>query len=230
MAVRASPVEEEEKVVHQDIATLRPMEWINDNIVNFVGKVVIQPWRGRGAAKVHVSSSHLMDRLLRAADPTTHYDFAAVGGWRDKVPGGISSLDEIFIPVNPDGNHGNFIHVRVQEKMIELWDSLGPQASNAKYLAAAEKFVKDALAREELAGRISAERSRHIGWENVDRSGDLPRQGNGYDCGIFMLTSMSHVRNGLQLSREAYTQGILTLQRARKRLAERIHMGNGGQQ
>ena len=28
----------EEKVMRQDIATVRPMKWINDSIVNFVGK------------------------------------------------------------------------------------------------------------------------------------------------------------------------------------------------
>ena len=29
-------------------------------------------------------------------------------------------MDEIFIPVNPNGNHWNFIHVKMQEKWIEL--------------------------------------------------------------------------------------------------------------
>ena len=80
--------------MRQDIATLRPMKWINDSIVNFVGKVMIQPWRGRSAAKVHVFSSHLMDTLLGGADLTDPYDFASVGRWCDRVPGSVSSLDE----------------------------------------------------------------------------------------------------------------------------------------
>ena len=33
----------------------------------------------------------------------------------------------------------------------------------------------------------------------------MPRQSNGYDCGVFMLTCMSLVCNGLCLSKEAYT-------------------------
>ena len=37
-----------------------------------------------------------------------------------------------------------------------------------------------------------------------------------------MLTSMSLVRIGLRLSKEAYTQGTLTLRRTRKRLAEHV--------
>ena len=118
----------------------------------------------------------------------------------------------------------------MQEKRIELWDSLGPKASNAKYLTAAEQFAKDALAREETAGRITADQSRRVGWKSLDRSVDSPRQGNGYDCGIFMLTSMRLICNGLRLSKEACTQGTLTLRRAMKRLVERILMGKGNQQ
>ena len=44
-------------------------------------------------------------KLLGGADPPTiQYDFSAVEGWCDRVLGGIGCLDEIFIPVNPDGN------------------------------------------------------------------------------------------------------------------------------
>ena len=97
----------------------------------------------------------------------------------------------------------------MQEKCIELWDLLGFQASNSKYFAATEQFVKDALTREMSTGRMAADHSRHLGWESID-------------CGIFTLKSMCLIRNGLRLSREAYTQGNLTLRRTRKRLAARI--------
>ena len=75
MTVRASQGGGEERVVRQDMVTLRPTNWINDTIVNIVW---IHPWRGWGAAKVHVFSSHLMDTLLGGANPTDPYDFAAV--------------------------------------------------------------------------------------------------------------------------------------------------------
>ena len=113
-----------ETLERQDMATLRPTKWLHDSIINFVRKAMIQPRQGHGAAIVHVFSSHLMDKLLGDADSTIQYDFAAVEGWCDRVPGGVSCLDEIFIPVNLNGNHWNFIHVKMQEKRIELWDSL----------------------------------------------------------------------------------------------------------
>ena len=86
------------------------------------------------------------------------------------MPGGIGCLDEIFIPVNPDGNHWNFIHVKTQEKRIELWDSLGLRTSNSKYLASTEKFVQDTLTRETSTDRMAADHSRHLGWESTDIS------------------------------------------------------------
>ena len=89
----------------------------------------------------------------------------------------------------------------MQEKQIEPWNSPGFQASNSKYLAATEKFDKDTLTREMSTGRMAADHSRHTGWKCTDRSGDSSRQGNGYDCGIFTLTSMYLIRNGLRLSR-----------------------------
>ena len=94
MEVRASPGGGEERVVRQDMVTLPPMKWIHDSIVNFVGKVMIQPWRERDAAKVNVFSSHLMDTLLGGVNPTDPYDFTSVGRWCDRVPGSVSSLDE----------------------------------------------------------------------------------------------------------------------------------------
>ena len=81
------------------------------------------------------------------------------------MPGGMNNLGEVFIPVNSNGNHWNFIHVRMQTKMIELWDSMGLQMSNVTYLTAAERFVKDTTTREEPAGRIAADQRRHVGWE-----------------------------------------------------------------
>ena len=56
--------------------------------------------RGQGARV-----QRLIDTLLGGTDPTDRYNFAAVGKWCDRVPGGMNNLDDIFIPVNPNGNH-----------------------------------------------------------------------------------------------------------------------------
>ena len=60
------------------------------------------------------------------------------------------------------------------------------------------------------------------GWLRVDMSHHSPQQTNGCDCGVFTLTSMDLLQNGLQLTREAYSQGTLARRGARRRLAKRI--------
>ena len=97
------------------------------------------------------------------------------------------------------------------------------RASNAKFLRATESFVKDVMTREASGGRVSNGQSRREGWWSFDNSGDSPRQGNGGDCGLFTLTSMCLVRNGICLLKKSmYTQGTPTLQRSRRRLAGNI--------
>ena len=71
-------------------------------------------------------------------------------------------------------------------------------------------------------GRAADGQRWQEGWRCADRPGNSSWQSNGCDCGIFVLTSMSLVCNGLPLSKEVYTQGTLTLQRTRKGPAKRI--------
>ena len=144
--------------------TLGPSRWLNDSIINFVGKVLIQPWRGRGAARVHVFSTHLMNTLLSGTDSADGYNFTEAARWCARVPGGMRDLEEIFIPINSGSNHWNFIRIRVQEKQVELWDSLGLRPSNEKYLLAAERFIKDTIAREQAADRGVTSQGRQEGW------------------------------------------------------------------
>ena len=87
--------------------TLRPGKCLNNNIINFVGKAFIQSWRGQGAPKTHVFSSHLIDKLLlkRTGPRGELYNFAAVRTCCDRVVGGIGALEELLIPVNANENH-----------------------------------------------------------------------------------------------------------------------------
>ena len=89
--------------------------------------------------------------------------------------------------------------------MIELWDSLGEQASNGKFLKTAERFINSIMSRETTEGRATEGAQLQQGWSRKDTSRDSPRQTNGHDCGVFTLTSMGLLRNGLQLTKEAYS-------------------------
>ena len=80
-----------ETVKRQDVVTLQPTKWLNDNIVNFVGKAMIQPWRGSGTAKVHLFSSHLMDKILGGGGEGTQQSSTTSRRWK----GGVTGYQEV---------------------------------------------------------------------------------------------------------------------------------------
>ena len=106
-------------------------------------------------------NSFLMRRLLSSGSLANRYTFDQVRTWSNGIEGGVAAQEELYIPINADQNHWNFIRIKMREKVIGLWDSLRVQSSNNKFLRAAEQFVKDVMAREAMEGRVRAEEN----WE-----------------------------------------------------------------
>jgi len=53
-----------EKVTRESMATLSPGQWLNDEVINFVGQVLIAPRRSNTNSRAHVYSSYFMSRLM----------------------------------------------------------------------------------------------------------------------------------------------------------------------
>ena len=53
-----------EKVTRGSIATLAQGQWLNDEVVNFVGRILIAPSRGSFSSRAYVYSSYFMSKLL----------------------------------------------------------------------------------------------------------------------------------------------------------------------
>ena len=56
-------------------------------------------------------------------------------------------------------------------------------------------------------------------WSSTEKSENSPKQGNGYDCGIFTLISMGLLRNGHILRSDSYFQNTLYQRHSREKLA-----------
>ena len=100
-------------------------------------------------------STYLMEKLLSGETEDDPYAFNEVQTWSDGIVGGITSQEELYIPINVNQNHWNFSRIKMKEKVIELWDSLGERASNDKFLKTAERFIKDVMSREVAEGRVT---------------------------------------------------------------------------
>jgi hypothetical protein len=98
---------------------------------------------------------------------------------------------------------------------LVLWDSQGVKQSNQIYVDMMVKYLGDKY--NELTGHPAEACTRP--WRKIDDSGNSPRQSNGYDCGIFTLTSISLLAQQTPLTTRSYTEAEFQLQDTRKRIA-----------
>ena len=102
--------------------------------------------------------------------------------------------------------------------MIEAWNFAGRERVNNAYLTHALRYLYDEFAAAS-PGVTPPFNVWHRPWTLEDRSGDLPRQGNSYDCGIFTMVSIALLAQGLRLNKHSYTQSIIYGLATRRRIA-----------
>ena len=149
-----------------------------------------------------------MSRLLVKGAGRRGYNFEAVRNHDSRIEGGLGSLDELYIPINVNNVHWIFIRVAMMNKTIQLFNSQGMNNENKKYLQATEHYMYEALTKDQGTGRQNFADWTEA-WSSTDKSVNSPKQGNGYDCGIFTVISMSLLRNGhrLRSSKTLYITG-----------------------
>lgn len=213
----------------RDFATLVPERssarapWLNDEVINAYLQAVtdygLEQIGGRPGAT----------RSLRSRDPNVvprYHAFnsffytnlrdkgpAATGRWlsRAGMPGEkLLQVDHIFIPVN-QSSHWTLIVLSPSSRRIEYFDSLAgsraPFIRNIKLLLRHElkdKFIEDEWKFDETKS---------------------PVQENGYDCGVFTVTTAKMIMLGIDPM--AYNQQDIPLQR-RRMAAELINGGFTG--
>jgi len=182
-----------------------------------VGRVLIVPRQNMSQFKVHVYSSFFMSRLHDKGTGGRGYNFEAVRNNDIRIEGGLGSLDELYIPTNVNNVHWNFIRVTITDTMIQLFDSQGVNGKNNKYLQATENYMYEVLTKDQRGERQDF-KARKQDWSTTDQSGNSPRQGNGYNGGIFTLISMSLLQNGHRLRSDSYFQNTLYHRNSRKKL------------
>ena len=192
--------------------TLQPETWVTDKVINYVTKRVLQP----ALPRRHFYSSFFFTRLLQHG-----YNFQEVTRWAGRIPDGLHSIDELYVPINKGNAHWLFLRVHFPTKTIALYDSMGRKANNGIYLNAMRRYLYDEHAKT-TNGPVDTFAAWARAWTVVDSSDSSPRQQNGDDCGIFTLVSMAMLIQGIRLTPRTYTQELITNNDIRRRLAHTI--------
>lgn len=191
-------------------ARLAEGAWLCDESINYFCKNIIQPTHD----KVHFYTSYFFSKLLQHGQG---YNFDEVRRWHRRITDGIFNLDSLLIPINRGNDHWLLLHIQPNEKTIHLYDSLGSNPLNDTYIPTMLRYLHEvALTLGDTSASLDEWQSD---WHTEDRSAQSPRQTNGYDCGIFTLTSAAFLANKGHLSPATYTQQHVYTLRTRERIA-----------
>ncbi|CCM02182.1 uncharacterized protein FIBRA_04261 [Fibroporia radiculosa] len=127
-----------EQVTDQDLLRLRPNKWLNDEIINFYGQLIMDraeslkentPVNGRKKPlKVHYFNTFFWSKLQGEG-----YDKARLAKWTKKID--IFQKDVVLIPINHANSHWTAAAINFRKKRIESHDSMGARHEKVfKYL------------------------------------------------------------------------------------------------
>lgn len=126
----------QEQVSDHDIAKLKPRTWLNDELINFYGAMILGRSEGskenpatvngvHSAGKplnVHYFSSFFWTKLT-----TLGYEKARLFRWTKKTD--IFAKDMVLIPVNHNNSHWTAGAINFRKKRIESYDSMNMATS-----------------------------------------------------------------------------------------------------
>ncbi|KAL3827633.1 hypothetical protein ACHAXA_000506 [Cyclostephanos tholiformis] len=177
-----------DSVQRGSMQTLRPGQWLNDEVINYFLKNCLarrdemlcakEPGRRRS----HFFNSFFVQTMFdeKNNDPKLRgkYNYKNVRRWAKKVPGkDIFNLKYILCPINLDNMHWTSAVIFMEEKKIQYYDSMG--GTDRTKLEGLLEYVKD-----EYRAKNGKEMDV-TDWKLVSCTRDTPRQRNGFDCGVF---------------------------------------------
>ncbi|KAJ3480271.1 hypothetical protein NLI96_g8480 [Meripilus lineatus] len=186
---------EREQVTDKDLSRLNPRAWLNDELINFYGQLILsrgegrkenQPANGSGRAitplKVHYFNTFFWTKLKGDG-----YEKSRLAKWTKKID--IFSKDVILIPINHNNSHWTSAAINFRKKRIECYDSMGMDQS------AVHRGLRAYLDAEHRNKKKKP--FDFTDWVDYT-SEDFPQQENGYDCGVFTCQTLESLARGAE--------------------------------
>lgn len=218
-----------EQVDPRSLQRHAPETWLDDQVINYVAKRIVQT----ATERTYCYSSYFFSTLLQNTSRQDRYDFDQVSNWhnlrRMRETGEIFSLHNLLVHINIDNSHWLLLHALVVEKTVYLYNSDGTQTdssnTNGHYLDAMVRYFHDV---EVAVGRTTSNLEDYVQrWRKINRSGSSPKQTNGYDCGVFTLINLAVIAQGHTPSQTVYTQETVYRHQTRRQIAHMILMHSG---
>lgn len=183
-----------EQVTDQDLSRLKPCQWLNDEIINFYGSMILArseaskenpAMNGVVPGKGKPLNAHYFSTFFWSKLKGEGYDKARLAKWTKKFD--LFSKDVVLIPVNHNNAHWTGAAIDFRRKRIESYDSMGMDRGNVFKLL---RYYLDVEHRNKKKKAFD-----FTGWEDHVQK-DAPQQENGYDCGVFTCQFLERLSRG----------------------------------
>ncbi|KAH8292512.1 hypothetical protein KR054_011176, partial [Drosophila jambulina] len=171
-------------IKRSDILTLVGSNWLNDEVINFYMNLLIERSEQREGElpSVYAMNTFFLQRLTLSGH-------AGVSRWTRRVD--LFSKDIIPVPVHHEGAHWCMAIIHMRDRTIRYYDSMGRH----------NQFVLDAL--ESYLQQESLDKCQvpfDTSGFTIESVQDVPRQSNGYDCGVFSCMFAEYVTRNAKIN------------------------------
>ncbi|XP_043285705.1 sentrin-specific protease 1-like [Venturia canescens] len=189
------------EIKREDLQTLEGTRWLNDEVINsYFDLISADEAHGQ---RVYAMNSFFFPRLHLSG-------YEAVKRWTRKI--NIFKYDKVLIPVHL-GNHWCLAIINMRSKTITYYDSF--KGENPRYLQTLLQYV---IAEAQAKGEVVVESSQ---WSLTTKK-DIPRQLNGYDCGVFIC----QYANKYEAANREMSFSQEEIPQVRQRMMRELQMGN----
>lgn len=178
-------------VTRKDMRTMNAGEWLNDGMVNFTIGIMadreLARCGGAGAQpRVHFCNTFFVDKLRSDGKDE-------VCGWTKKKKLGYDMLNchKVIMPVHQNGSHWTLVVMDLVDKKVYYYDSL--RGNDSKLTGQLVSWIV-----KEYENKRKVIMEENV-W-TIEVPNDIPRQMNGYDCGVFMCKYADYIATGCPLS------------------------------
>eukprot|EP00742_Colponemidia_sp_Colp-10_P008167 GILJ01008823.1.p2 GENE.GILJ01008823.1~~GILJ01008823.1.p2 ORF type:complete len:436 (-),score=65.68 GILJ01008823.1:2219-3526(-) len=162
------------------IRCLKDATWLNDEIINFYFKLLGERNRieVEKFGRLRIPKCYYQTTFFYAKLVENGYNYQSVRRWTTRQKVDIFDTDKMIVPVNLSQTHWCIAVIDFRIKEILYIDSMW--GSNEACLNALLKYLVDEY-KDKKGGDLDTTM-----WRKRNAKSSVPRQSNGYDCGMFI--------------------------------------------
>ncbi|XP_060249306.1 sentrin-specific protease 2-like [Meriones unguiculatus] len=166
-------------ITRADMHTLKDMQWLNDEVINFYMNLLMQRTQTQGYPSLHAFNTFFYTKLKSGG-------YKSVKRWTQAI--NLFEKELILVPIHLDV-HWSLVVVNLRQKSVVYLDSMGQERPDIL------KLIFHYLQDESKARRNID--LNPLDWKQYSMTAEeIPQQLNGSDCGMFMCKYADCISRG----------------------------------